>query len=206
MSIVFDVKHIVNCPTCHCHWDGYYTDDDICDSCDNGKKEVYHRLHVETTSDDPKDRPNLTCHISWFCPSWKKTPVDGDQFTRGKNYTTKLYSFDFTFTTDDSDVMVFEPHIDFIVEILNLTELMKLRTQIVTSNAIGKKKALPRPTHADELKVLSAEEKKVLDFMKVTKTELRWVQPIVHTLINAVYRTKVRDVSDAMKPCPHVKR
>lgn len=222
-TIVFDVIHYLPCPQCA---DGCWTFDEgtRCPTCEGDEKNVFHRIYVETSSSNPKDRPVLTCHIVRFAPNWKD-PVDGEKFRHGPRdeeygirYTTKFSHFDFTFTTDDSDVGVFEPHIDEIIEILWLSDLLKLRTAAIISTSIKKKSGTGAVDFSDELvkKTLFAAEQRIIAANSTTsvmeavlqKSRMRWLNPIAHTLINAIYQVRIAPVvpSTDKKPCPHVGR
>lgn len=213
--IVFDITHYLACPECMADYASFESGD-RCETCNGDETMVFHRIYVTTTSSDPKDRPELTCHIIQYAPSWKE-PVDGEKIVWGSSkyspsYTTSIGHFDFTFTTDDSDVGVFEPHIDAIIEILRLPDIMKLRTDAVLSSRV-KKQAVDALGIKKTL--AGMEERVIADAMRgvakaiTQKSLMRWIGPIAHTLVNAVHHLKVATAivdSTDKKPCPHISK
>lgn len=213
MITVFDSMVQLECPSCT-WYDDYYDCDDTCADCKAGRY-LYHRIYVETEDTDPKEHPGLSCVVMLYAPSWTD-PVDGQELTHGRydKATTRVARFDFTITSDDSDVAVFEPHIDAIRKILPLSRIDELRTQAVVASRV--KKGTPVASKIDTAKILAECEAGVISRVRIRdKRLLRWIQPISKTFVNAAYAISVAPVTATMaaaggagdkKPCPHVGR
>lgn len=216
MPIVFDAITELECPDCY--WDddyGYGYEE--CARCSSGRH-LYHRIYVETEDHDPKASPGLSCVVIQYAPSWKE-PVNGQVLPNGKyrEVTTQISRFDFTITSDDSDVAIFEPHLPAIRTVFGLAKIEQMRTAAIVASRT--KKGSTPPKEEDHQKILLACEQEVI--ARVTaipamkdKTFMRWIQPIAKTFVNAAYVVGVGSVLAAgaaggagtKKPCPHVGR
>ena len=217
-------------PECLCDEGGWGIYECYCNA--DRLSEVYHEMIFSVSKNDIKSQtknPTITCDIKMYI---KK---DSD-FVDGQTITWKEYhdertakqsftSFDFTFTTNDSETTFFEPYIDTFEMFFSLkcairsdfirlylakdTKVKKVKKKEKKSKK-SKKKTRECSYGYSDLKVPYGEL--VLNRMSYKSENIRYVQPISTTLANVLIKNvidseKLYDFGAAEEQieCPHMK-
>ena len=114
-----------------------------CNNCGNKKDTHFsHSIEIINTWDVPTSRPNLVCTIRFNIPLCNPTIENGEKTefigkanewneeTKIRKLTAKVTTFEFTPTTDDSDLLFFEPFIPNILEFFELKTIDTIKEEI----------------------------------------------------------------------------
>lgn len=115
-----------------------------CNRCGSTKRgHFYHSIEVLNTCPE-SSRANLACHIRFNVPDCNREIEDGEEtefigITHYYDPTPKIRklmasvkSFEFTPTTDDSDLLLFDPFIPDIIRFFELQSIDKIKDLIRT--------------------------------------------------------------------------
>lgn len=222
------------CFHCDCYdpWDSW----DSWDECVKTTDKIGHRLTFTfDPTDDPKGTPTINCKIETFLEGdgtiqWAPEVRPGNT-TQWNNDgieckdTCELIEFDFTFTTNDSDISIFEPHIGILQDVFEIEGVRKKMLSIVDSALIhkgrGTKKRKKSKNRKDPMTIDMDVLKKTKDKYKVSLSEsilskfptdssmLRWAQPIAKTLATVFVEDQFLKTEYSrvdVKDCPHVEK
>lgn len=145
---------------------------------------------------------------------------DGKQIGIGK-YTEKsqVQEFNFSFTSDDSDVTIFEPYIHHFKRWFNFFEINNLEKKIkhhqstnfrdICKNRNSRKRIEEIRDYYEKLiqECSKKECENVVSVLKNSGLHIRWITPIAKTIVNAMIRLKISSqLPSEMKECPHMSR
>jgi hypothetical protein len=234
-------KH--TCETCDdaesggycCYPHGCYTTDEM----------VTNRILITYDPDVKPNKPSdLHCTIDMYIVSrendkleYMPSPVSGElvQWTNGRRTgegdgVTSSVDFDFAFTTNDTDIDIFEPHIDDIKHILHIEnsyrDVMHMLSKYINKDTTnkGKKKKNKKASEAhdrnnatmiasDVCYLKSTYEQMICGQMKFAKGNKRSIShenQIAKTFANVIVEyelgriAKYGDLIKENKGCPHV--
>lgn len=118
-----------------------------CNNCGNKKPNHFsHSIEIINTWDAPTSRPNLLCTIRFNIPLCNPTIENGEETefigkangwneeTKIRKLTAKVATFEFTPTTDDSDLLFFEPVIPGLLKFFDLKSIDTIKEEIRKKN------------------------------------------------------------------------
>jgi len=209
-------------------------DDDICGYCmsDNYR---YNEIIITSSSDKFDERPVYTCRIikngttSIIAPKNNQVYTVPNHHRRdcAHSFTIVIESFDFGITSDDSDMDVFEPHIDLLISMTGCySSIQRANLQIKSMSLMERMRGRKSKANAGAgasagasvgsdigISITTAQsfiEQMILENMTQTmrcdKSINKIIQPISRTFANAIVRSRIQSKlqKTTKGDCPHI--
>lgn len=218
-------RHYDSEDACICSYFGR-SEEDTCSYC-RGDHYVYNEIIITTSSDKFDKRPDYTCWIIKNGTTSIISPKNNEVFTIPNCYkrdyvhsfTIVMESFNFAISSDDSDIDVFEPHIDLLVNITGCyIEIQRANLRAKSEAFVGAGGAGAGTPSADSVRatldaqmtieqMIMERMMKTMRFDKSDKSVYKVIHPIARTFANAIVRARIRSrltLRIAKGECPHI--